>query len=412
MSPAATQRRARTRNRTRRHGVIGLALVLSVITLAGLSYGQVFTSVVMVEVDAPRSGLLLDPRAKVTARGVNIGDVRELTPVDGRARLRIAVRSRDAERIPANALAEIRAPTVFGAKFVALTVPPNPRGRIQDGDVLRTAAVTTEVNTIFEHLMALLTTTEPAKLNATLGAVSTALQGRGDDIGRYLVALNDFLVRFNPALPTVQRDVRSGADVANILGDASPDILRVLDNGAVLAQTLQDKQAGLDALFLSFTRLGRDATSLLRTVGPPLDAAGRVLRPTTGLAARYSPQLPCLLAGTNLMRTKLERIIGGPEFPGLDLYTSVLPPQPGYRNPADLPEVGARDAPDCRRNPLPQGSTNTPYTKIDDGVTTVDFTRGQGVGVAGPGQLAAALFGPTAIPLVGSPSTTAPGAGR
>ena len=47
--------------------------------------------------------------------------------------------------------------------------------------------VMVEVNTVFEQLTSLLSTIEPAKLNETLGAIASALNGRGEKIGQTLV---------------------------------------------------------------------------------------------------------------------------------------------------------------------------------------------------------------------------------
>jgi phospholipid/cholesterol/gamma-HCH transport system substrate-binding protein len=392
------------RHRRRILGLLGLGLVLTVVALAALTYAQVFTPVVTVEVVGDRSGLLLDPQADVTSRGVNVGEVRAVEPDNGRARIRIAVYPQYAEQIPSNSLAAIDAPTVFGAKFVQLNAPVGPsEGPLRDGDVIQAPEVTTEANDVFQNLMSLLTSIDPSQLNATLGAISTALQGRGDELGRFLAQLNDFLVRFNPQLPLLQRDLRSGADVANVYADAAPNILRIADNATVLSRTLQDKQAGLDALFLSFTKLGGDATTLLQQAGPPLDAATANLRPTTGLLAQYSPIFPCLFGEVNELRQSLEQVIGN-EFPGVSIYTSILPSQTGYKNPADKPLVGVRNPPSCNGGPLVAGQksvgpTKIPYVPLNDGLTTVDYTRSVG-SISSPEQLASTLFGPDIVPLL------------
>lgn len=54
-------------------------------------------------------------------------------------------------------------------------------------------------------LLPLLRTVQPGKLNATLSAFATALEGRGDRIGDNLTRVEDYLRRLNPHLPSSPR---------------------------------------------------------------------------------------------------------------------------------------------------------------------------------------------------------------
>ncbi len=87
-------------------------------------------------------------------------------------------------KIPANATVEIDSTTVFGAKFVNFVVPEDPSPQsLQPGTVISADSVTVEFNTLFQHLTEVLDQVQPEKLNATLGALSSALRGRGEDLG-------------------------------------------------------------------------------------------------------------------------------------------------------------------------------------------------------------------------------------
>ena len=77
-----------------------------------------------------RSGLSMDPGAKVTYNGVEIGRV---ASVDAghrrrqpRAKITLDVDPKYIELIPANVDAEIRATTVFGNKYVSFSSPKDP----------------------------------------------------------------------------------------------------------------------------------------------------------------------------------------------------------------------------------------------------------------------------------------------
>ena len=112
--------------------------------------------------------------------------------------------------IPANAGAQIRATTAFGAKYVDLTYPEDPSPQhISAGAVLVSRNVSTEVNTVFQSLVDVLHQVDPPKLNAVLTAFADAVRGRGQRIGEATTAANDVLAALNPRMGTVQHDWRS-----------------------------------------------------------------------------------------------------------------------------------------------------------------------------------------------------------
>ncbi len=79
---------------------------------------------------APRAGLVIDPGSKVTYNGAEIGRVSSIseTQRDGvpAAKFVLEVNPRYVKLIPANVDAKIKATTVFGNKYVALTSAQKP----------------------------------------------------------------------------------------------------------------------------------------------------------------------------------------------------------------------------------------------------------------------------------------------
>ena len=77
-----------------------------------------------------RSGLSMDPGAKVTFNGVEIGkvgDVSETTVGDQpRAKITLEVDRKYLNLIPKNVDAKINATTVFGNKYISFTSPKDP----------------------------------------------------------------------------------------------------------------------------------------------------------------------------------------------------------------------------------------------------------------------------------------------
>ena len=153
---------------------------------------------------ASRAGLVMEPGAKVTYNGVQVGRVAGISEIerDGRpaAKLVLHVNPEYIRLIPVNVLANIEAATLFGNKYVSLTSPENPKPqRISSGDVIDVRSVTTEFNTLFETVTSIAEKVDPIELNATLSAVAQALDGLGAKFGESIVNGNHILDAVEPA---------------------------------------------------------------------------------------------------------------------------------------------------------------------------------------------------------------------
>lgn len=192
--------------------VVGLVTVLGIIALVALTaalFRGSFTATVPVTVLSERSGLVLNPDAKVKMLGVQVGRVDAIERrSDGTAAIRLAMDPQRLEMIPANARVDIASSTVFGAKFIEFLPPVEAADTpMRPGDVVHAERVTVEINTVFEKLSSVLSVVEPEKLNQTLGALSSALDGRGEQLGRTIANFDAVLAELEPALPTVAHDI-------------------------------------------------------------------------------------------------------------------------------------------------------------------------------------------------------------
>jgi phospholipid/cholesterol/gamma-HCH transport system substrate-binding protein len=132
-----------------------------------------------------RAGLSMDPGAKVTYNGVEIGRVGKVEAfnVGGafKAKITLNVNPKYLKLIPQNVDATINATTVFGNKYIAFSSPKNPSPqRINSSDVIDATDVTTEFNTLLETVVSVAKTVDPIKLNQTLTATAEALDGHCD----------------------------------------------------------------------------------------------------------------------------------------------------------------------------------------------------------------------------------------
>jgi ABC-type transporter Mla subunit MlaD len=83
-----------------------------------------------------------------------------------------------------------------------------------------------EVNTVFEQLTSVLSKIDSAKLNETLGAIASAVNGRGEKVGQMLSDLDSYLAKIEPSLPALSRDLGAAPDVLRAYADAAPDFRR------------------------------------------------------------------------------------------------------------------------------------------------------------------------------------------
>ncbi len=201
---------------------------------------------------SPRSGLVVEPGAKVTYNGVEIGRVGriDMDNVDGtdQARLSLKVDPNYLKYIPANVDVQIQATTVFGNKYISFSSPENPSPeRLSRHAVIDASAVTTEFNTLFETVTALAEQVDPIKLNQTLTATADALTGLGDRFGESLTNGNTIVEDFNARMPQFRDDTRLVADLADVYADASPDLFDGLQNAVTTARTFNDHRGDIDA---------------------------------------------------------------------------------------------------------------------------------------------------------------------
>ncbi len=339
----------------RSHVRIAAAVLAALVLAAGvftyLSYTAAFTPTDTVTVLSPRAGLVMDVDAKVKYRGIQVGKVESIEYAGSGAKLTLAINRSEMRYIPADAPVRIGGTTIFGAKGVEFLPPESWNGRsLSAGAEVKAEDVQLEVNTLFQTLTDLLDKIDPVQLNAAISALGEGLRGNGDDVGALLSGLNYYLAQLNPKLPALQEDLRRTAAVADIYGDAGPDLVRILDNVPAISKTVIDERDNLNAALLAATGLANNGTATLEPAADDYIAAVQRLRAPLKVAAEYSPVIGCTLKGTANAIDRFAPIIGGIR-PGLFVSSNFLPGSPAYTYPESLPIVNASGGPNCRGLP-------------------------------------------------------------
>ena len=390
-------------------GIGFLALILAGVWLTYGIFTQRFTDFDEVTLDAATIGLQMPDHADVKIRGVIVGEVLGFTATDEGAKVRLGIFPSQMHTIPSNVTGAIVPKTLFGEKYVSLVVPgdePAPTS-LQPGATITRTRVPVEVQQVLADLYPLLRTVQPADINLTLNAISTALEGRGEALGRDLVTVDRYLKRVNPQIPQIVEDLRLTTKVANTYADVVPSIAQILDNTITTTGTLQDRHQQLQALFTDVSSFSDTAHDFLRQNGDNIIRLGQVSRPQAQMLARYAPEYPCLLGG----------LVGAGKreaqaFRGFTLHIvlETLPNQPRGYTAADQPVYADNRGPNCLHLPNPPWSQSNPVRhqpnfkdgidsptgKGTDRVAPSYFTRGSGyAGGSAEAGLLKSLLGPS-----------------
>jgi phospholipid/cholesterol/gamma-HCH transport system substrate-binding protein len=345
-------------------GLAAVIVMAGIVIVAIMMFRGDLTTSQPLTVLSQRAGLVMNPGAKVELLGVQVGRVASIdTLPNDQAAIRLEMDPSQLAEIPANVRVDIASPTVFGAKSVDLTPPADPSPQmLRPGQVLDANHVTVELNTTFQQLTSVLSKIQPEKLNATLGAISAALDGRGEKFGQTLSDLDHLFVKLNPSLDNLNHDLEVAPAVLNAYADAAPDLVSTADNAVRLSKTIVDEQHDLDAILVSSTGLANIGNDVLGTNTGPLTDALHLLLPTTALTDRYNAALTCGLAGLNVMGS------GPPlQMPGVVITTGFQAGVERYRYPSNLPKVAATGGPQCGMLPRVPFLARPPFVVGDTG---------------------------------------------
>ena len=371
--------------RTPPYKLAGLILSLLTIVMLVLVYVQFrggFLNRENLTMISSRAGLSMDPGAKVTYNGVQIGRVGKVQAVtvgdQPRAKIILDVDPKYFKLIPKNVNADISATTVFGNKYISFTSPKNPTPqRITTSDVIDVTSVTTEFNTLFETVLDVAQQVDPIKLNQTLSATAEALDGLGDRFGQSIVHGNEILADINPQMPQIRRDNQLLADLGDVYANAAPDLFDGLENAVTTARTLNEQRGNVDQALMAAVGLGNTGGDIFERGGPYLVRGVQDLIPTSQLLDTYSPELFCTIRNYHDVQPKVAASLGGNGY-SLRILQEIVGPGNAYVYPDNLPRVNARGGPEGRPGcwqPITRDLWPAPYLVMDTGASIAPYNH-------------------------------------
>lgn len=382
-------------------GVVFLVIIAVVAVLIAKQFRGGWAPKAELFVVSPRAGLVVDPGSKVTLNGIEIGRVTAInsTPVDGvaQAKITLEVDPQYLPSIPSNVVADIKASTVFGNKYVAFSSPKMPSAqRLSARDTIHAESVTTEFNTLFETVTSIAAKVDPVKLNQTLTATAEALTGLGSRFGQSIEDANVILDDLNPQMPRLRRDLVRTAELADVYADDSPNLWDGLDASLTTAGTLNAQRNDVDAALMSAVGFANTASDPIERGAPYLVRGAADLVPTTKLLDDYRGMIFCTVRNYHDLEPRIADSLGGHNGYSLSAYGTIMGAGNPFIYPDNLPRINAHGGPEGRPGcwqkvtrdlwPMPYlvidtGYSIAPYNHIELGQPlAIDYVWGRQIG--------------------------------
>jgi phospholipid/cholesterol/gamma-HCH transport system substrate-binding protein len=251
--------------------VVGLVLALFSLRATGRLGGPDEVSAQLAD-----AGGSLGHGADVKLRGVIIGRVADLARgPDGGVRVRLALDDGELGHLPANVVARVLPATVFGTSYVDLTTHGRPdTDRLAAGAIIpadRTQG-TLELQQALDDIDALVKALRPAQLNTTLGAIASALDGRGAEIGQIISDLDTLVRRVTPKVPLIRSDIAKLATNLELVQQAGPQVLDGVQDSLSTLHTIVAQKAALSTLLTGGRAVLAEADTFLGRIRPVLVA--------------------------------------------------------------------------------------------------------------------------------------------
>ncbi|UGT39195.1 MCE family protein [Nocardia yamanashiensis] len=326
--------------RSRTLGVLFFVVVALFLWTTIAIYNKQFVDTVRVNLITDTVGNALTRNADVKVRGVNVGELRSSSYDGKNVTLDLAIDPAKADQIPANVTARLLPKTLFGERYIDLVWPENPSGHLTEGATLHqdTTGNAIEVSQLLDHILPLLQAIPPQYLSSTLGALSQALQGQGEELGKTVERLDEIFKQVNTELPTLQEDLRLFADVAETYSDAAPQLVDALDNLRTTNATIVQKRSQIDTMLAVLTPSSATLADFLLTNRDNIIDVAADSRPALEALAKYSPGYTCALKNFAQMKPRIDELFGkGTDLPGSRVTVEIVNPRGRYVPNQDEP---------------------------------------------------------------------------
>ncbi|MBB5914488.1 virulence factor Mce-like protein [Nocardia transvalensis] len=337
--------------RVRTLGVLFFVVMALFLGTTIAAYNKVWVKTVKVDLITDTVGNALTRNADVKVRGVTVGEVRSSESTGGKVTLHLALNPDQAQVIPSNVTARLLPKTLFGERYVELVWPEQPSGQpLKGGMTLQQDASgnAVEVSQLLDTVLPLLQAIPPQYLASTLGALSQALGGQGEELGHTIDRLDSIFRDINSVMPTLQDDIRQFATVADTYSDALPQLVDAFDNLRTLNATVVQKRSQLDTLYSVLTPTSAQTADFLVANRDNIIDVAADSRTALELLGTYSPTFACTFKNFAQLKPRIDDIFGkGTDTPGSRVSISLTNTRGKYLPNQDEPRWLDQRPPVC-----------------------------------------------------------------
>lgn len=250
-----------------------LALVVGIVVLVFASFGGDFSSYAVLQAQLPASSTAVALSAPVEYRNVTVGTVASQgrSVPGGLVLVTVHLDPSKLDAIPAGVRATETPVSFFGDPYIEL-VPPQHVGTatLKAGQVIPALnGQTASLQATLGDLDTLLIKLHPSELDAALTSLAGALSGNGTQLGHNFVRGNNYFEQMLPLWPTVVSNLNTLVPVANQFAASTTNILQILANQTVTAQTVNDEANGVRNAIGGGVTLAGETSQLLSAIQAP-----------------------------------------------------------------------------------------------------------------------------------------------
>jgi phospholipid/cholesterol/gamma-HCH transport system substrate-binding protein len=259
-------------------------LIVLVVLLAGAAVGiyaanGAFADDYQLRAVTSRAGFGLAADSDVKVRGITVGSV-DAVHLQDDGSVEVVLNLRREIRVPETAHASIEPASVFGPKFVDLTLGPDERRgpHLADGDRLQTLVAPTELAETLDAVSTVLDRVDASRVGTILTELARGTDGLGDELGEALDATVDLSSRLRRIQPTLEVLLADANAVSGVLADRAEPLARVATDSQDLLRLVGTEGDALGELLVGTSELSQRVDDVVRAgaddIGPVLTGLG------------------------------------------------------------------------------------------------------------------------------------------
>jgi phospholipid/cholesterol/gamma-HCH transport system substrate-binding protein len=244
-------------------GAVALLLFVGSVVLGAKVANGLLKHPYQLQATFAAAGQGLADNSDVKIHGVNVGKVKHVTLVAGRARVRMDIKRR--ELIPVDAKAVIRPKTLFGEKFIDIDPGADETSGpfLKDEGVIKDTLGGFELERVLSDLYPILKAVKPEQLATIVGTLAAGGKDEGPAINRALANFEK-VARVQAAHATdTQQFLTDLANLADEFGRRGDDIVAGARDLNQALPVLNDRADELATVLDQGARLAADAADIL-----------------------------------------------------------------------------------------------------------------------------------------------------